>query len=98
MLVSVLVDRYQRVYKRKRFLNEDYSENMTFNNSSICLHNNDECIESPRDIEKESNNISECINQNEEKQDNDERSGKVRFRIGCVSDDDEDLLRMLLKN
>jgi len=42
------------------------------------------------DIEKEFGSVSECNDENEEGQDNDERSGKVRFIIGYVSDDDSE--------
>ncbi len=87
MLVSVLVGRYQRVFTRKRFFNEDYSENIIFNDSFMRLKSNIECLESPIDIEKEFGSISEC---NDQIEDNDEPSGKVRFIIGYVSDEDSD--------
>ncbi len=90
MLVSVLVDRYQRVYTRKRFFNENYSEKMIFNDTFTRLKDSDECLESSIDIEKEFAGISECDDQIEEKEDNDEPSGKVRFIIGYVSDEDSD--------
>jgi len=90
MLVSVLVGRYQRVFTRKRFFNEEYSEKTIFNDSFMRLKSNDECLESPIDIEKEFGSISECDDQIEEKKDNDEPSGKVRFIIGYVSDEDSD--------
>ena len=90
MLVSVLVGRYQRVYTRKRFLNEEYSDNMVFNNSFISVNNNNECLEKSTDIEKGSDHILECNDQSEEKQDNQEHPGKVRFFISCTSDDNEE--------
>jgi len=90
MLVSVLVDRYQRVYKRKRFFNQEYSEKMMFDDPFIRLKSNDERLESSIDIEKEFGSISSSDDQIEEKQDNDEPSGKVRFIIGYVSDEDSD--------
>jgi hypothetical protein len=90
MLVSVLVDRYQRVYTRKRFFNEEDSEKMIFTDSFIRLKNHDECNENPIDIEKEFGSVSEYDDQIEEKQDNDERSGKVRFIIGYVSDEESE--------
>jgi hypothetical protein len=89
MLVSVLVDRYQRVYTRKRFLNEEYSEKMIFDDTFIRLNTNDECLESQIDIEKECDNFTKINDEIEEKQDNDEPSGKVRFIIGYVSDDED---------
>jgi hypothetical protein len=90
MLVSVLVGRYQRVYTRKRFLNEEYSDSMIFNDSFISVNNNNECTENSTDIKKGSDHILESNNQSEEKQDNEERSGKVRFFISYASDDSED--------
>ncbi len=87
MLVSVLVDRYQRVYTRKRFLNEEYSENMIFNDTLTRLNKTDDCLEGQIDIEKD---ITESNDQVEEKQDNDEPPSKVRFIIGYVSDDEDD--------
>ncbi|CAF1019914.1 unnamed protein product [Adineta steineri] len=90
MLVSVLVDRYQRVYNRKRFLEDDYNENMIFNESSIRSHNHDEGLESQIDINKAFTGIEEVNDQIEEKENNDEPSGKVRFILGYLSDDDTD--------
>jgi hypothetical protein len=87
MLVSVLVDRYQRVYNRKRFFNEEYSNKMLFNDSFTRLQDHNECLESPIDIEKM---FSSTLESDNEKEENDERSGKVRFLIGYISDDDSE--------
>ncbi len=58
-----------------------------FNDSLLRLKSIDECLESPIDIEKAFDNTLESDN---EKEENDERSGKVRFIIGYVSDEDSD--------
>ncbi len=88
MLVSVLVGRYQRVYNRKRFFNEEYSDKMIFSDSFTRLKDHDECLESPIDIGKAFTSTLEIDN---EKEENDERSGKVRFIIGYVSDEDSEI-------
>ncbi|CAF0823308.1 unnamed protein product [Rotaria sordida] len=90
MLVSVLVDRYQRVYARKHFLNEEYTENTVLNDSYRRSINNDKCEESPIDMEKQITVIPELYNHVEHEQDKDESSGKVRFILGYLSDDEPD--------
>ena len=89
MLVSVLVDRYQRVYSRKHFLNEEYSENIVLDNSFSQLNNHDISTGGQIDTKKQFNTILQCNEKIDEKKDNDEPSGKVRFIIGYVSDDDD---------
>lgn len=88
MLVSILVGRYERVYNRKRFFKDDYSEKRMFKDSVILSKSQDQCAEIPTDIEKVFSPVSESDDEVEE---NDEqRSGKVHFALGCVSDDDGD--------
>jgi hypothetical protein len=85
MLVSVLVGRYQRVYNRKRFFNEDYSDKKIFDDAFTRLKDHDECLENSIDIDKAFGSTAES---DDEKEENDERSGKVRFIIGYVSDEE----------
>lgn len=90
MLVSVLVDRYQRVYARKHFLDEEYSENTVLNDTMLRSNNNDKCTESPIGNEKQFEPIQEYYDHSQERKDDDQPSGKVRFIIGYLSDDDDD--------
>ncbi|UJR30489.1 hypothetical protein I4U23_018022 [Adineta vaga] len=90
MLVSVLVDGYQRVYSRKRFLREDYADNIIFIDSSLHSNNTGECLESQMDINKQFHGVKEEDDQLQEKDISDHVSGKVRFILGYVSDDDID--------
>ncbi|CAF4266127.1 unnamed protein product [Rotaria socialis] len=90
MLVSVLVDRYQRVYARKHLLEEEYAENAVLNDSMLMSNNNDKSVESQIDMEKQFESIPEYYAQPEVRQDDDQPSGKVRFIIGYLSDDDDD--------
>ncbi|CAF4144050.1 unnamed protein product [Rotaria sp. Silwood2] len=90
MLVSVLVDRYQRVYARKHFLDEEYTENTVLNDSLRCSINNDKYVESQIDLERQFSAIPELCDHVEKEPDSDEPSGKVRFIIGYLSDDDAD--------
>lgn len=91
VLVSVLVDRYQRVFARKHFLNnEEYAENAVLNDSLVRSHHANKHIESQMDVEKNTDTISECYNHTEESEDNNEGPSKVRFIIGYLSDDDGD--------
>lgn len=89
MLVSVLVGRYQRVYNRKRFFNEEYSENMMFDDTCNQLKSTDEYLQRSIDIGKAFQGVPESDEENIE-EDHDKRSGKVRFIIGYVSDEDND--------
>ncbi|CAF3778645.1 unnamed protein product [Rotaria magnacalcarata] len=90
MLVSVLVDRYQRVYARKHLLEEEYAENAVLNDSMLMSNNNDKSVESQIDMEKQFESIPEYYDHPEIRQDDDQPSGKVRFIIGYLSDDDDD--------
>ena len=88
MLVSILVGRYQRVYNRKRFFKDDYSEKRIFRDSLMQSKSQDECAEIPTNIEKAFSPVPESDDEAEE---NDEqRSAKVHFALGCISDDDDD--------
>jgi hypothetical protein len=98
MLVSVLAERYQRVYTRKLFLNEKYSDNLVFeddeNNDSFrsetptrkqteSLPNTDETL-----IYKE---ISE-----EEKNRSENSTEKIQFVIGFISDDSKKIKQSMM--
>lgn len=88
MLVSILVGRYQRVYNRKRFFKDDYSEGRMFKDSLIQSKSQDECVGMPIDMERA---FSPVPNSDDEGEENDEqRSGKVHFVVGQVSDDEGD--------
>lgn len=94
MLVSVLVGRYQRVFNRKRFFNDDYSEKMMFDDSLIRLKSQEKCNGTSIEIEKAFDHISKSDDDdhddNNEKEGGDDRPGKVRFIVGYVSDEDSD--------
>ena len=90
MLVSVLVDRYQRVYTRKRFLTEDYTDKILFSDPPLPINRTGECLESQVKVNNECNNNEEVSNEIEETESNDRVSGKVRFIIGYVSGEDTD--------
>lgn len=82
MLVSVLVDRYQRVYTRKRFLQEDYAESMIFNDSLIGMTSDEERAENQTEVNRGFNGSAEVHSK-----DSDRPAGKVRFVLGYMSDD-----------
>lgn len=91
MLVSVLADRYQRVYKRKHYLNEEYAEKIIFDDTPPQLKTIDEHVQSFIDTENEFHGISKSVDEiYHREQDKDERSGKVRFIIGYISDEESD--------
>lgn len=96
MLVSVLVGRYQRVYSRKRFLNDDYSEEMIFNERSVTVTNDDQDLEAPLDPDKVGDSVENDDYPLEDREmspsaDKPEiPASKVRFIIGYMSDDDND--------
>lgn len=96
MLVSVLAERYQRVYTRKLFLNEKYSDNIVFeddeNNETSSISNDNQMIESQ--IRSHSvPNLDENIifkgilkeNELEEKPIFENSREKIHFIIGTVS-------------
>ena len=87
MLVSVLVDRYQRVYTRKRFLNEEYTESMLLNESVVYSSPDEELLDNQVDINHGFNGSADAKDQMEEKKDHEHPPGKVRFVLGYVSDD-----------
>jgi hypothetical protein len=96
MLVSVLAERYQRVYTRKLFLNEQYSDNLVFEDDEI----NEPSLQSQTSIQEQNESI-EIIDENhstfkeisKEDEIDDERklsensTEKMQFIIGCVADD-----------
>ncbi|CAF0834078.1 unnamed protein product [Adineta ricciae] len=90
MLVSVLVDRYQRVFTRKRFLTEDYTDKILFSDPPLPTNRTGECLESQIKGNSKCDNNEDLSNELEEKESNDHLSGKVRFIIGYVSDEDTD--------
>ena len=87
ILVSVLVGRYQRVYNRKRFFNNDYSEKLMFQNSLIQSKSHEDYLEIPVDLEKA---FSPTVEGDDHSVKNDERSGKVHFIIDSVSDEENE--------
>ena len=89
MLASVLVGRYQRVFARKRFFNnDDDSEGIIVKESFVRLANTEEHNESVQNIEKAFTSTLESDDENDQKHDIDQISGKVRFIIGYVSDEE----------
>ena len=98
MLVSVLVDRYQRVFNRKRFLNEEYVDEVLFDDTSSPSINDDdgECLESQIADDKPSNSVSQQEIQPDVREKPDAvksepaPSGKVHFIIDYMSDDEDD--------
>jgi hypothetical protein len=96
MLVSVLVGRYQRVYSRKRYLNEDLSDRMLFNETSALSTSNDPCLENLIEQDKCCESALNTDYARDNRDDlstiakSDLSSSKVRFIIGYVSDDDND--------
>ena len=96
MLVSVLVGRYQRVFNRKRFLNEEYPDEILFNDTYPSIANVDPSTEGQ--IESDTVPVLLCnddvlpeepeIHSQVEK--SDVSSSKVRFIIGYMSDDDDE--------
>lgn len=88
MLVSVLVGRYQRVYNRKRFLNDDYSDEMIFHESCETTTSDDQQhLEMPLNPETMSDQIESDDFHSDDKE---IPASKVRFIIGYMSDDDND--------
>lgn len=89
MLVSVLVGRYQRVYNRKRFLNDDYPDESVFHERCATTTSDDRNLETPFDIETKS--LDDPMENDDFHSDEKEiPANKVRFIIGYMSDDDND--------
>jgi hypothetical protein len=99
MLVSVLAERYQRVYTRKLFLNEQYSDNLVFeddeNSDPSCLLSNDEhSLESQTSVTKnieaiphlDDNHSFTGISKEDESEEK-KSSEKIQFVIGFISDE-----------
>lgn len=86
MLASVLVDRYQRVYSRKRFFNDDNVEEITLNTSTTYSKTNDKSCETLTNFKP----IHESNEEHQHSTQADQVSGKVRFIIGYVSDDEDE--------
>jgi len=94
MLVSVLAERYQRVYTRKLFLNEQYSDNLVFEDDE----NNDQSFQSQTSIIKrnhsnpnidENSIFREIIKEDEieERKLSENSTEKIQFVIGFISND-----------
>jgi hypothetical protein len=92
MLVSVLAERYQRVYTRKLFLNEQYSDNLVFEEDEI----NDPSLQSQTSIQEqnesieiidENHSIFKTISKDEEIKMSENSTEKMRFVIGFQADD-----------
>jgi hypothetical protein len=94
MLVSVLAERYQRVYTRKLFLNEQYSDNLVFEDDE----NNDQSFQNQTSIIKRSHsnpNIDENSifrgivkeDETEERKISENSTEKIQFVIGFLSND-----------
>ena len=94
MLVSVLAERYQRVYTRKLFLNEQYSDNLVFEDDEL----NDPSIQSQTSIQEpsdfrgtlEENSSFEGISREDESEGrntSESSTDKIQFVIGFISDD-----------
>lgn len=96
MLVSVLVGRYQRVFNRKRFLNEEYPDEILFNDTYPSITNVDPSIEGQ--IESDTVPVLLCnddllLEEREipsQVEKSEVSSSKVRFIIGYMSDDDDE--------
>lgn len=85
MLASVLVDRYQRVYSRKRFFNDENVEEITLTNSMARSSISGKSRQTTPNFES----IRESYKEHEQCQQTDQLSGKVRFIAGSVSDNEE---------
>jgi len=89
MLVSVLAERYQRVYTRKLFLNEQYSDNIVFEEDEI----NDPSLQSQTSIQEQNESIDEnhsifkTISKDEERKMSENSTEKMQFVIGFQVDD-----------
>ena len=96
MLVSVLVGRYQRVFNRKRFLNEEYSDEILFNDTYTSVVNVDQSLEDQIEQDQVPDLLSndDLLLEERDAQSHAEKSdvssSKVRFIIGYMSDDDDD--------
>ena len=90
MLVSVLVGRYQRVYSRKRFLNDDYSDEILFPDRCVTMTTDDQELEAPLDPIEVNDNVCERKETPMQTDKSEMHSSKVRFIIGYMSDDDDD--------
>ncbi|CAF3669036.1 unnamed protein product, partial [Adineta steineri] len=105
MLVSVLAERYQRVYTRKLFLNEKYSDDPVFEDdeetdSTLSLSNDDDLFQSQTSVTSQMKSISKTIELAEDDETNKIKSSgnsteKIQFVIGFILDDSkkrEDLI------
>lgn len=90
MLVSILVGRYQRVYNRKRFLNENYASELIRHDCSMSAAHTQANFDNLNEFVPVAGDIIEEENEDSNLKRNDISSSKVRFIIGYVSDDDPD--------
>ncbi|CAF0834952.1 unnamed protein product [Adineta ricciae] len=102
MLVSVLAEKYQRVYTRKLFLNEKYSDNPVFEGDedqtrSLSLSKTDYYYQTSSTDNGKSTETSKTTDEGmifkgipEERKDSDDSSKRIQFVIGFLSNDSVD--------
>jgi hypothetical protein len=100
MLVSVLAERYQRVYTRKLFLNEQFLDDIVFEEDenidpALSSPNDDHSFQSRTSMTKQTDTISNTGDNSSFKEISKEDEGKIsgkstekiQFVIGFISDD-----------
>ncbi|CAF0893519.1 unnamed protein product [Adineta ricciae] len=102
MLVSVLAEKYQRVYTRKLFLNEKYSDNPVFEDDedqtrSLSLSKTDYYYQNSAADNGKSTETNETMDEGltfkgipEERKGSDDSSKKIQFVIGFIANDSVD--------
>jgi len=99
MLVSVLAERYQRVYTRKLFLNEKYSDNLVFEDDE-----NTDSFRSETPTRKQSESLPNTdetliykeISEEDEKERSENSTEKIQFVIGFISDDSKKIKQSMM--